>query len=328
MQIKCEWCNGFMDDSMETCPNCGAPNKNIKRMADGTPKTIEQLKAWYSQKGLPPYNVTRFFIGENVNERRAFGIYREGDRFIVYKNKDNGQRAIRYQGTDEAYAVNEIYLKLKAEILNQKRLSDVGAGGRGGMGNASESSGCKGCLTKAGMYIGIFLAFIGFAGAGAIGIAVVAAIAIGIYVLLSKMNLSQRAKRITIISIIVLAILIPVLFVVIRSWNNGYYTYDGTTYYKDDDDWYYYDTYSNDWYDSYDYSATGAIESNYDNYYSGSSYGWNSDYTDFSDSDAYDEKYNSSSYDSDWSFSDWDSDYDWDSGSSWDSGGSDWGSDW
>lgn len=27
---------------------------------------------------------------------------------------------MRYQGTDEAYAVNELYLKLKDEILNQK----------------------------------------------------------------------------------------------------------------------------------------------------------------------------------------------------------------
>lgn len=321
-----------MDDSMETCPNCGAPNNNIKRTADGTPKTIEQLKEWYRKRGLPPYNVTRFFIGENVTERRAFGIYREGDKFIVYKNKDNGQRAIRYQGTDEAYAVNEIYLKLKAEILNQKRLSDVGAGGRGGMGNASESSGCKGCLTKAGMYIGIFLAFIGFAGAGAIGIAVVAAIAIGIYVLLSKMNLSQRAKRITIISIIVLAILIPILVLFMRSWNNGYYDYGGTTYYKDDNDWYYYNSYSNDWCDADDYVATDAIESDYDNYYSGFAYDGDSAYTDFTDSEIYSDKYYSSSGDSGWSSSswdsDWDSDYDWDSGSSWDSGGSDWGSDW
>ena len=40
--------------------------------------------------------------------------------FIVYKNKADGTRAVRYKGTDEAYAVNELYLKLKDEILNQK----------------------------------------------------------------------------------------------------------------------------------------------------------------------------------------------------------------
>lgn len=42
------------------------------------------------------------------------------NEFVVYKNKDDGQRALRYRGTDEAYAVNELYLKLKDEILNQK----------------------------------------------------------------------------------------------------------------------------------------------------------------------------------------------------------------
>lgn len=38
----------------------------------------------------------------------------------LYTKQGNGERAIRYQGTDEAYAVNELYLKLKSEILNQK----------------------------------------------------------------------------------------------------------------------------------------------------------------------------------------------------------------
>lgn len=62
----------------------------------------------------------KIFIGINYKKPKAFGIYQDGDQFIVYKNKANGERAIRYQGTDEAYAVNELYLKLKSEILNQK----------------------------------------------------------------------------------------------------------------------------------------------------------------------------------------------------------------
>lgn len=64
--------------------------------------------------------MTRFFIGEDYKEPKAFGIYQDGNRFIVYKNKADGSRAIRYDGLDEAYAVNEIYLKLKEEIANQK----------------------------------------------------------------------------------------------------------------------------------------------------------------------------------------------------------------
>ncbi len=120
MKMKCEYCGSMIDSTLDKCPNCGAANKNVVRVAKSTPKTIEELKEWYSAHNLPPSNVTRFFIGENYTGARAFGIYKDGDNYIVYKNKDTGERAIRYQGTDEAYAVNELYLKLKSEILNQK----------------------------------------------------------------------------------------------------------------------------------------------------------------------------------------------------------------
>ena len=35
---------------------------------------------------------------------------------MVYKNKADGSRAVRYSGPDEAYAVRELYLKLKSEV--------------------------------------------------------------------------------------------------------------------------------------------------------------------------------------------------------------------
>lgn len=120
MQIKCEYCDYYIKETDKTCPRCGAVNSNYKRTADGTPKTINELKVWYKEKNLPDKEVTRFFIGEDYKGARAFGIYEENGEFIVYKNKDDGSRAIRYKGDDEAYAVNEIYLKLKSEILNQK----------------------------------------------------------------------------------------------------------------------------------------------------------------------------------------------------------------
>ena len=85
-----------------------------------TPRTIEELRVWYAARNLPPEEVTRFFIGRDIREPRAFGVYRDGDRFVVYKNKDDGSRAVRYHGPDEAYAVNELYLRLKQEIANQK----------------------------------------------------------------------------------------------------------------------------------------------------------------------------------------------------------------
>lgn len=120
MQIKCEYCGAFIEETDETCCHCGAVNSNFKRSTDGTPKTIDELKAWYSERNLPPKEVTRFFIGEDYKDPKAFGIYEENGEFIVYKNKADGTRAVRYKGKDEAYAVNEIYLKLKSEILNQK----------------------------------------------------------------------------------------------------------------------------------------------------------------------------------------------------------------
>ena len=124
MKVQCEYCNSWIDDTDEKCPNCGGVNKAYKRATDQTPKTIEELKQWYVNHHLPPEETTRLFIGRNYQQPRAFGIYQnEKGEFIVYKNKDNGQRAIRYQGTDEAYAVNELYMKLKEEILNQKRNS-------------------------------------------------------------------------------------------------------------------------------------------------------------------------------------------------------------
>ena len=67
---------------------------------------------------------TRFFIGKNIHQPKAFGIYKKGKNFIVYKNKANGLRSIRYKGEDEEFAVNEIITKLKEEILKQKKLNE------------------------------------------------------------------------------------------------------------------------------------------------------------------------------------------------------------
>ncbi len=123
MKITCPYCKGLFNDTLEKCPNCGAPNAGVVRKSGGQPITIEELKAWYASKGLPPYETTRFFIGEDYKKPRAFGIYQDekSGEFVVYKNKDSGARAVRYRGTDEAYAVNELYQRLKQEIIQQKR---------------------------------------------------------------------------------------------------------------------------------------------------------------------------------------------------------------
>ena len=127
MKIRCEYCNNYIDESEEKCPTCGAPNKDFKRVGNQVPTTIQELEQWYKDHNLPPYETTRFFIGINYTEPKAFGIYKDENsgKFIVYKNKDTGERKIRYEGKDEKYAVNELYMKLKEEIMNQKELNSA-----------------------------------------------------------------------------------------------------------------------------------------------------------------------------------------------------------
>ena len=101
----------------------GSQNTNdINNFNNTTPKTIDELKQWYKDRNLPDENITRFFIGKNYTKAKAFGIFRDekSGNFIVYKNKANSVRVIRYEGPDEEYAVNELYLRLKEEIANQK----------------------------------------------------------------------------------------------------------------------------------------------------------------------------------------------------------------
>lgn len=152
MKQVCEYCGGYVSDTDEKCPHCMAANPGYLRQGDGVPKTIEELKQWYTAHNLPPYETTRFFIGINYKSPKAFGIYQEGSRFIVYKNKDNGQRAIRYEGSDEAYAVNELYLKLKERIAEEKAKNHQGsASGNNNSGKKKKNSMLPGIAIVAGI---------------------------------------------------------------------------------------------------------------------------------------------------------------------------------
>ena len=119
-KLVCEYCGNWMEDTDEKCPTCAAANPNHKRIASTTPTTIEELQDWYRDRNLPSEDVTRFYIGKDDQVPGAYGIYKNYTEVVLYKNRADGTRAIRYKGSDEEYAVNELYLKLKEEILNQK----------------------------------------------------------------------------------------------------------------------------------------------------------------------------------------------------------------
>ena len=121
MKIKCDWCGSWINDFDQVCPNCGGVNNNYNRHANGVPQTIEELKAWAKEMNLPLEEM-RTFIGEDYKGAKAFGIYKDqtDGTFVVYKNKEDGTRAVRYKGTDEAYAVNELYQKMKERVAVQK----------------------------------------------------------------------------------------------------------------------------------------------------------------------------------------------------------------
>ena len=330
MKLKCEYCGNMFEDTLEKCPNCGAANKNIKRTAPKTPKTISDLHEWYHAHNLPPYETTRFFIGVDYKKPKAYGIYQDGENFIVYKNKTDGQRAVRYEGPDEAYAVNELYLKLKAEILNQKENNlNRGARTRYGGGTNYENVG-----KKAGSTVGFVGKLIwGFLALGSWALCWYSVVPLGLvglgFFALSVWNkpLYDKVKKFLWPALLVsLLVMIPIAN---RYSSPQYFKYDNNVICRYENDYYYYDSYADDYYAYDEQYLPFDFLNNPENY----SVEWDDTITDFEESDYYAENFstsdsNSSSYSSSDSWSSWDSDSSWSSSDSWDSGSSDWDSDW
>ncbi len=234
MKIKCPYCGNMFNDTLTNCPSCGAANEAVVRTSSSQPLTIEQLKQWYADRGLPPAETTRFFIGENYKGARAFGIYKDQKtgNYVVYKNKDNGNRAIRYEGTDEAYAVNELYQRLKEEIIQQKQHNLVKkTADQSVRVSPAKSNSTKSIFNPLGtLFSGLLLAF-GVVG-GLIG-SVVLVILIGFAM--------------------IVVIGMAVIFVE-DAPKDGYYQYQQAYYYHYDfsepegkTDWFLYDTSSGEW---------------------------------------------------------------------------------
>ena len=115
---KCPYCNATVRSDQAFCPNCGSENPHFTEDTARviiTPTTIEELKEYCAERNMPLLRM-RFFIGEDYYGPRAYGIFKDGSgKVTVYKNKADGTRAVRYSGTDEKRAVQEIYSKLLEE---------------------------------------------------------------------------------------------------------------------------------------------------------------------------------------------------------------------
>ncbi len=280
------------DKLLEQYQKHGDESEKTAALPAGPPKTIEELRAYCDAHGMPLRKM-RFFIGEDFKEPRAFGIYRDGNDVVVYKNKDTGERAIRYRGRDEAHAVKELYDKLLDECHRRGIYPEgkpVARSGRTRSAGSSSPAKKKGCFSRAiTSPVVIFLLFV-----------ILSTIVSGC--------IDDRAHR-----------------------SDGYYsTGDGTVYYHYGDNWYY--TYDdND--AGYWYPTDGFPESSYEEYSLGDSWDADWGVSDFRESSTWDDLHTSSSDYSDWSNDDsgWNDD-DWGSSSSdysdWDSNDTNWGSDW
>ena len=297
-------------------------------MSDTTksPQTIEELKQWYADRGLPPYEVTRFFIGENYKGAKAFGIYEEDGVFTVYKNKADGTRAVRYSGTDEAFAVEEILDKLKSEILNQKGIDPDSVRDASSVSGGKKRTSIKDKMKNLGGSA-LFIAAFGFLAYGIyahpfiflIILLVPPVLFYAFVVAIQNEFLNKRVGWIIGIYVTIATIIMCSLFWKWRTPN--YYRVNDRVYCSYDRKYYEYDDDNDDYYwIDVDYVPTPVLENDSSYYYSTEAAEWDSSYS-FEDSNYYNTYIDPPSSSSD-------SDYDWGSDSSWDSDSTDWDSDW
>lgn len=285
MELRCPHCGEPVTAGMKVCPRCEADLHEVS-----TPKTIRELQQYCLLKNIPAEKM-RFFIGEDYKEPKAFGIYQADDgRYVVYKNKADGTRAIRYEGYDEAFAVTEILQKMQSEVdlrYEKKQRSRTPAPDRKGSPQRKLSDQKK------------------------------------------KSQRAARGCLLTvIITTLLMGFVVFAFWAFTREPDVGYYRYDDDYYYYLDSDWYRYE--NDDWVPAVEpESLREDYEDYYVGYGHDDNFGVDTFYTtpyfqDYSERQSYSD-YDDDDYDS-WRWDDDDDDdWDWDD---WDTDDTDWDSDW
>lgn len=121
-RIKCKSCSEWINDTDERCYSCGAVNEDYKRLMDGSPKTIEELRAWFGREtSETPINFVA--IGMDVNEPGYKSIVKDGAMVYIYQNDETGERTVLYSGRDEGYAVNLMFFELQQKLTKKRDMN-------------------------------------------------------------------------------------------------------------------------------------------------------------------------------------------------------------
>ena len=314
---KCPYCQGIVMSNERCCPNCGASNLDFVEDTERTilsPKTIEELKEYCAERGMPLYRM-RFFIGEDFKEPKAFGIYKKDNgTVVVYKNKADGSRAVRYEGPDEEKGVTEIYLKLLDECHRRGIYPETPDGKPPKNYQEEEKkekvSKFEIAMAWAKIIIG-FLIFKVSISSGAILLTAIFCAVLFYFGWKTIKNGTENKKQFWICVAVMCVILLIPIGLSYKQYKHptGYYQTDSGTYYHLNDAWFYLNDYGR-WtsVSEQDFGRTEYVGTTWDS-------DWGSTEYDFKDSECYKnyvESQNSSH-----------SDYD-----SWDAGDTDWDSDW